>query len=503
MRLLFSSLLLRATFIGMLALFFTNCARNPVTGKKEISLMSESQELAMGKESDPQIIGEYGIYPDSILLNFLTERGKTLGKISHRPNLDYQFRVMDSEVVNAFAVPGGFVYFTRGIFAHFNNEAQMMGVMGHEIGHVTARHSAAQMRDQTLGQIGLIVGMIAFPTFQQLAQQATQGMQLMFLKFSRDHESQSDKLGVDYSSRMGYDAHEMAKFFNVLGRLSGGEDGAQRVPTFMSTHPDPGDRFAKVNAMATEYQTKNPPVEQYRIEREKYLRLIDGIVYGPDPRQGYVEANVFYHPELKFQFPVPTGWQTANSPSQFRMASTDKKAMMTLTLAPEKTLEAAAAAFPKDNQLQVVSQKNVTINGLPAIIQYCDQVPAQAQPGQQQQQQTAELARVLMSYIQYNGLIYKLFGVSPIKEFSNYERLFANTINGFQVVTDASKINVVPERIKIQKTTSDMPFSALMQSYGMPEKRLKELAILNQMELTELVPKGTSVKTFQKTSLKP
>jgi predicted Zn-dependent protease len=234
-------------------------------------------------------------------------------------------------------------------------------------------------------------------------------------------------------------------------------------------------------------------------------QLIDGIVYGPDPRQGYVDANVFYHPALKFQFPVLSGWQTANSPSQFRMASTDKKAMMTLTLAPEKTLEAAAQGFPKENQLQIVSQKNVTIGGLPAIIQYCDQVPAQAQQGQQQQQQqpAAELARILMSYIEYNGLIYKLFGVAAAKDFSGYERLFANTINGFQVLTDATKINVLPERIKIQKTTSDMTFAAAMQSYGMPEKRLKELAILNQMELTELVPRGTSVKTFQKTALKP
>jgi predicted Zn-dependent protease len=501
MRLRFSSIVVKATLLAASLFIFTDCSRNPVTGKKEIILMSESQELALGKESDPQIISEYGIYPDSILLNFLTERGKTLGKLSHRPNLDYQFRVMDSDVVNAFAVPGGFVYFTRGIFAHFNNEAQMMGVMGHEIGHVTARHSAQQMTSQTFSQIGLIAGMIAFPKFQQLAQQASQGLQLMFLKFSRDHETQSDKLGVEYSSRLGYDAHEMGKFFHVLGKLSGGEDGAQRIPTFMSTHPDPGDRFAKVNAMATDYQTKNPPTSQYRIDREKYLKMIDGIVYGPDPRQGFVEASNFYHPELKFQFPVPSGWQTANSPAQFRMASTDQKAMMTLTLAPEKTLEAAAQAFPKDNKLTVVSQKNVKINGLPAIIQYCDQV---AQPQQGQQAPTAaQLARILMSYIEYNGLIYKLFGVASSQDFASYERLFANTINGFQVLTDVSKLNVVADRLKMERTTSDMTFAAAMQSYGMPEKRIKELSVLNQMELTELVPKGTLVKTIQKGVLKP
>ena len=331
---------LKAVVLTAFLLLFNNCSRNPVTGKRQFLLMSESQELALGKESDPQILGEFGMYPDANLQNYLNERGQAMAKISHRPNLAFQFKVVDSDVVNAFAVPGGYVYFTRGILAHFNSEAQLMGVLGHEIGHVTARHSAQQYTSQTFTQLGLVIGMIAFPKFQQFGDLASTGLQLLFLKFSRDHESQSDKLGVEYSSKLGYDAHEMGTFFNTLGKLSAGEDGSQRIPTFMSSHPDPGDRFAKVNAMATAFQQQNQG--NYRVEREKYLRLVDGIVYGEDPRQGYVDNNQFYHPELKFQFPIPQGWKHVNTPSQVQMASADQKAMMIMALSGEKTLDAAA-----------------------------------------------------------------------------------------------------------------------------------------------------------------
>ena len=137
---------------------FTDCARNPVTGKKQVVLMSESQEIAMGKEADPQIIAQFGLYGDSTIQRFINEKGKQMAAISHRPKLDYGFRVLNSEVINAFAVPGGYVYFTRGIMAHFNSEADFAGVLGHEIGHIAYRHTVIQQRNAILGQVGIIAG---------------------------------------------------------------------------------------------------------------------------------------------------------------------------------------------------------------------------------------------------------------------------------------------------------------------------------------------------------
>ena len=327
----------KSIMVWVALLLFASCSRNPVTGKKELMLMSEGQELALGKESDPSIVAEYGLYNNPSLQAFINEKGKEMAAISHRPNLPYDFKILDSPVVNAFAVPGGYVYFTRGIMGHFNNEAEFAGVLGHEIGHIAAKHSAKQYSQQMITQVLFIGGLLVSKDFRNFADVAQQGIGLLFLKFSRDHETESDKLGVEYSSKVGYDAHQMAGFFKTLKRLSG-EDG--NVPTFLSTHPDPGDRYVNVNQLATEAQKTMDP-STLKVNRNNYLRMIDGIIYGEDPKQGYVENNVFYHPELKFQFNVPATWKTLNSPSQLQMAPADGKALMVMELAEGSDLNAA------------------------------------------------------------------------------------------------------------------------------------------------------------------
>ena len=155
-----------------------------------------------------------------------------MAKISHRPHLNYEFKVLDSPVINAFAVPGGYVYFTRGILAHFSNEAEFAGVLGHEIGHITAKHGVRQQTSQIFSQIGLIGGVIL--TKGQAAQELSQALGLLTLKNSRSHESESDKLGVEYSTEVGYDASKMANFFFTLNRMR--EESGQVIPTFQSTH---------------------------------------------------------------------------------------------------------------------------------------------------------------------------------------------------------------------------------------------------------------------------
>jgi predicted Zn-dependent protease len=377
-----TSLLTRLSLGLSIVLLSGACARNPVTGKRMLSFMSTKQEISLGQGYDPQVQATFGVYEDQKLQQFLTEKGMAMAKVSHRPDLPWQFKVVDSPVVNAFAVPGGFVYFTRGILAHFNSEAQFAGVLGHEIGHVTARHGARQQTGQILGQLGLIIGMVAAPELAQYADIANQGMGLLFLKFGRDHETQSDKLGVEYSTKIGYDAVEMASFFGTLKRL-GEKSGGGDIPTFLSTHPDPGDRERLVNLLARATQQKTPG--NYVINRDGYLNMIEGIIYGDDPKQGFVENNMFYHPELKFQFSVPTGWVHQNSPIQFEMASKDGKAMMLLTLAQGSSLEQAAQATVQQYSLKVLDSKRGTIDGNPALILLSERVQQQ-QGGQAQGQ---------------------------------------------------------------------------------------------------------------------
>ncbi len=476
----------------MIGLIIYGCSRNPVTGKKEVMLISKQQELAMGQQYDPQISAAYGVYKDNELQAFINEKGKQMGKISHRPELNYQFKIMDSPVVNAFAVPGGYIYFTRGIMAHFNNEAEFAGVLGHEIGHVTARHSAQQQTKATLAQVGLMAGIVAGgEQFLQFADAAQQGLGLLFLKFGRDDETQSDELGVEYSTKIGYDAREMADFFATLKRLSA-QSGAGSIPTFMSTHPDPADRNRKVAALAQAWQQKAGRGTAYKINRDEYLRRIDGLVYGEDPRQGYVENNAFYHPELKFQFPTPSNWKVVNTPSQVQMVEPNGKAMMLLQLGKGTSTRQAAGTFVNENKLQVVQDQDTQINGFPATVVVSDQISQDQSTGQQ------KTIRILSHFIQYGGYIYVIHGMALQQDFDRYFELFKNTGSGFNKLTDPSKINVKPERIAIKTVPSNMTLQKALQTFKMPASRFNELAILNGMNINAPVKQGMLIKVVEK-----
>ncbi|WP_190242701.1 M48 family metalloprotease [Hymenobacter lapidiphilus] len=473
-------------------LLLTGCAVNPVTGKKEVMLVSEGQELAMGKQSDPAIIAQFGLYKDDKLQQYISTMGDKMGKVSHRPELNYQFRIVDSPVINAFAVPGGYVYFTRGIMANFNNEAQFAGVLGHEIGHVTARHSAKQQTTSILSQVGLMGAMIASPRFAQYGEQAMQGLQLLTLKFGRDDENQADELGVEYSTKIGYNAAEMADFFRTLEREQQ-QAGGQAIPDFLSTHPNPADRYEHVNQLAAQWKAKPGTPTTLAINRDQYLRLIDGITYGEDPRQGFVEDNAFYHPELKFQFPVPQGWKTQNSPQQFQMADPAGKAMMLLTLAPGSSVQEAAQAVAKQLSLQVAESRELTVNGFPALAFVGTQVQQDQQTGQQQ------TGMQVLSYIIQDGkTLYVLLGGTSPQDFAAYAPVFTRTMEGFQRLTSADKLNRQPEHLRIRTTKTSQTLAQALSANGVPTKRHEEMAILNGMQLSDKLGRGMLFKVVGK-----
>lgn len=477
--------------VFIILIWVGSCAKNPVTGRNELMLMSKDQEIAMGQQSDPEIVSFFGLYEDERLQRFINEKGKAMAAVSHRQELPYEFKIVDSPVVNAFAVPGGFVYFTRGIMAHFNNEAEFAGVLGHEIGHITARHSAKQYSNAMLGQIGLVAGAVISPEFAQFADVAQQGLQLLFLKFGRDAESQSDKLGVEYSTKIGYDASEMAGFFSTLDRLSG--ESGQEVPTFLSTHPDPADRERKVAKLAADWQRK-VKTSDLSVNRDNYLKMIDGIVYGEDPKQGFVENSVFYHPVLKFQFSIPTAWQVQNTPQQVQMAPADGRAVMMLTLAPGNSLEEAAQAVMQKYQLQVVESRQDQVNGLPAIALIADQ---QAQQQQQQQQGAQQRIRTLMYFIQYGGNIYNLIGATSQADFNAYAQLFQSSMGTFRELTDSDKLNKQAERVRIKSVPQNGTLAQAMGSLRVDQKRMEELAVLNGMNLNDQVTRGMLIKVVE------
>jgi predicted Zn-dependent protease len=457
-----------------------SCAVNPVTGRRQLMFMSERQEIRLGEEYDPQIVSAFGLYENPPLLALIEEKGREMAEISHRPELEYHFRILDSPVINAFAVPGGYIYFTRGILAQFNNEAEMIGVLGHELAHITARHSASRATQQQLAQILLIGGMIASEEFARYGQFAMAGMELLFLRFSRDDERQADRLGVEYSSKIGYDAREMANFFEVLIRMNLSEERAG-IPNFLSTHPDPGDRYNDVRRDAEQWQAELD-IDEWQVNQESYLRMLEGMVYGDDPRQGYVDGNAFYHPELEFQFSFPADWDIENAPTQVRIGPPDRQALIVLSIAQQASLEQAAQTTLRQLELNVQESRSTTVNGMPAI------AAISIQRGQQQN------IRVLSYFIDDNGTYYVFHGVSAEENFDRYFQTFESTMTSFSKLTDQARLDVEPERVRVVQVRTAGTLSGILSDMGVPQDRMDEFAFLNNMELTDQVPAGRLIK---------
>ena len=228
-----------ATAVAVLGLL--SCATNPVTGKSELALVSESQEIAMGRDYAVQVKQETGVYPDSGVQAYVSRLGLGLARTTERPSIPWAFTVMDDPQVNAFALPGGPIFVTRGILTHMNSEAELATVLGHEIGHVTARHSVQQMTRQQLTQLGMVAGAIASSKVADNLGLISQVVGVLSLKYSRDDESQADGLGFRYALSNGYDVRKMVDMFTTLQRVSA--TAGQRIPEWQSTHPDPGNRI--------------------------------------------------------------------------------------------------------------------------------------------------------------------------------------------------------------------------------------------------------------------
>jgi predicted Zn-dependent protease len=466
-----------------IAVLFFSCATNPVTGRMEFMLLSEQDEIAMGRSTDPQVVQMYGIYDNRELESYIRTLGKGMGSISHRPQLSYEFKVMDSPVINAFAVPGGYVYLTRGILAYLNSEAELAGVMGHEIGHITARHSAQQYSKAQMTQLGLGLGSLLSPTFAQFSGLAAQGIGVLFLKFSRDNEREADSLGVEYSSKVGYDAREMTNFFQTLNSMEDSKQGS--LPDFLSTHPNPENRIGAITASAEQWQAKLN-LTSPKINRNAYLSRIDGLVFGEDPRQGFVENSRFYHPSLKFMFPVPSGWKLQNLPSQLQIVSGDERAAILFNMGSEATPGAEARKFLKESGATSFSQKESTINGLKCTM-LLSNLPTQS-----------GVLTVLSYFYHKDASVFIFHGMAAQENFDAYRNEFQKTMHGFQVLRDAGKLAVQPDRIRIRTINRRTTLRQALRELGTPEADLKKLALMNGMALTDEVPANSQLKVIAK-----
>lgn len=469
-------------FLAVLV-FMPSCAVNPVTGRQELMLLSERDEINLGKETDGDIVRQYGIYEDLKLTAYVQEMANRIGSVSHRPHLAYECKILDVSVVNAFAVPGGFVYFTRGILAVLNSEAELAGVMGHEIGHITARHSARQYSRVQLAQLGLGLGSI-FVDSSIITGLAQLGVGMLFLRFSRDNEREADDLGVEYASKAGYDGAALAHFFESLEKLHP-ESDRSGLPGWFSTHPSPENRIPAVRNKAREWQQKLNQRE-YRIKREGYLRMIDGLIYGDDPRQGYLAEGVFYHPVLRFQFPIPTKWKVNNKPSQVQIVHESGEALILFLIASETSSRDAVRAFVSKNQASVIRTETIEVHGFPAQRLLADL------------RSQTDVYRVLSYFIEKDRKVYVFHGISPMNRFQNYGRVFESTMEQFKELTDPTRIEVKPDRIRIQSVRTPDTLENSLLSLGVSKERMKEMVFLNGGDPKQWMTANSLVKVVEK-----
>ena len=441
--------------------------------------MSQTQEISLGAQSDQSILAQYGEYEDDALREFVSTMGQSMVPVSHRSQLEFHFRLLDDSVVNAFALPGGYVYITRGILAYLNDDAALAGVIGHEIGHVAARHGVQRYTQQMLMGAGLIVGSILSPEIARHGNLVGAGAQLALLKYGRDDERQSDQLGVEYATRIGYDTRSMAAFFGTLDRLSGGEEG--RLPEWQSTHPDPGARFETVNRLTDEWQAKlgTPP---YKSDRDGYLARIDGLVFGDDPRKGYVEQGKFLHPDMKFQFPIPGGWKLANSAAQVVVAHPDGNAGVIFMLESAKSVEAAADEQAAQEGVREFSREAYTLGGNEAL---------------RMESETSDGHVVNSTFVAYDGRVFGFHGIAPSSAYAGLKRMLELPADGFRPLTDPAALSIQPIVVKIVTVAKASSFVEFARDYPIPagaNLTVDGLALLNGIQTGSWLETGSKLK---------
>ena len=458
----------RTAGIVLGALTLTHCAQNPVTGDKDFVLMSEQQEIQMGAQAHLDVLREFAALDNPGLQAYVNEVGQRLAKQSHRPDLQWHFTVVDSPDVNAFALPGGYVYITRGIMAYLNSEAELAGVVGHEIGHVTARHGVRQQSTATATGLGAVLGSILVPglgnqagatLLQTLAQSWTTG-------YGREHELESDRLGAQYLAKSGYNPQAMIEVIGVLKNQEvfaaeqarrDGKKPSTYHGTF-DTHPSNDARLKQVVSEANKYTVANP-----RVGRSAYLHKMAGVYFGDSPDQGVIRNNALLHEKLGLVIQFPKGWAVHNRPDRVMAVSPQGDARVELRQGPkgDKPLETLQNGLKLDAGARYDSGN---LSGYPAAF------AAGTQQGKP----------VVATAVVFNGTQYLIAGMAKDKPTYERERnTLRGTINSFHAITPAEKRAARPYVLQLVTAQPGMTIAALARQSPLGDAAENQLRLMN------------------------
>ena len=450
------------------AIVAAGCATNPATGRRQLVMLSEQEEIQLGRESDQQVRAEMGLYADEELQRYVDRVGRQLARSSYRTGITWTFAVVDEPAVNAFALPGGFVYVTRGILPFLRDEAELAAVMGHEIGHVDGRHGVEAYSQQVLAGGGLAVAGVLVPEIRPFQGLAGVAAGLLFLRHGRNAELEADQIGVRYASAQGWDPGGMPGLLSTFGRLDEASGSRRGVPNWALSHPPAADRVNRLQEAVAAARSASATATN----RAEFERQIDGVVFGDSREKGFVRGSDFLHPVMRFGLRFPNGWQIVNSDEQVTALETEAGSvgmLLRLVENPSGSIEQVASASMAKAGFQEVSGRRERINGLAAYVGTYSGTIENRSLG----------ARA--AHIQLGTQVFLLVGLSAANDLARVDEAFLTSIRSFRELSREEADDLQPDRVDFRVVRSGDTWESIVKDAG-GNVRAQTLAIMNGYE---------------------
>lgn len=475
----------RRALFGLAALPLAGCQVAPGTGREGLNFVSLEEERRIGRETHPKILEEFGgPYRDESVQAYVAGLGQTIAAKTEMAGEAYRFTVLNTPIVNAMAVPGGYVYVTRGLLALIGNEAELAGVLGHELGHLTARHSALRYSRAMATNIGISVlgAIIGVPGVSDIAQL---GAEAWLQAYSRDDEFEADSLGVRYMSRGGYHPQAMVSLLGKLmghsrleAILAGRSPDAMDEFHFMATHPRTADRVQA----AIDHSLKAPP--QGVLGAETLLARLDGLVWGDDPSQGVIRGNAFLHPDLGLRFEVPEGFRLINGTRAVAGLHPNGSSILfdggRMNDAPDMPAYIARIWHPKAD---LVGMERIEINGQPA---------ATATTRGRSKRGAVDVRLVAVRFD--NGSVYRFTFATPPELTAAMAEPLRRTTHSLRPLTAAERKDAEPVRLRLHTVGAKDSVESLAGRMAVASHKIEHFRLLNGLDDSETPPRGAKVK---------
>jgi predicted Zn-dependent protease len=471
-----------SAFILILSLI-TGCAVNPVTQKREIMLFSDQDEIEMGKEGHEAVLIQYGKYDDPTLQGYIDGVGQKITQVCHRKDLPHHYMVVDSDVLNAFALPGGYIYINRGLLAYLNNEAQLASVLGHETGHVAARHGVKKYQ-KAIGAQLVLLGVAVTTESQGLALGTNLLLNAILQGYSRKDERQADELGALYMYKAGYNPVEMAEFFSILESME--KRNPNLIEQLFASHPPTPDRVEKTTAYAQELAQGE--TADLTVARNRYISQLDGLVFGPGMRDGVIEGRLYRNRYFRYQIQMPENWKVQRGDAAGSILALDSSQrylsqVIPLELQEEQTPNQFAAMVENNSGLQPDGATWITVDDNRA---YRVDYQARSQDGTWLGLRIAYVTREKTGFIMAN--------MTRWQDFAEGRRLFDRIISGFRILSPKQAAEIPLHKLKVYMVKSGDTFASLSNRFYQTTKYAEDIKQFNGMgELTE-PPPGTLIK---------